>query len=59
MTLSFVLRLRDDRLAAGELVGQAENVQTGEQQTIVDVAGLLAFIHRTASEVSGERPGRS
>lgn len=50
VTVSFVLRLVNDRLLAGQIVGQAENVETGERHVVADVGELLEFLRRSAAE---------
>lgn len=50
MTVSFVLRLVNDRLLAGQIVGQAENVETGERHVVGDLGELVEFLRRSASE---------
>lgn len=47
VTVSFVLRLLDDHLRLGEVVGQAENVQTGERHVVGDVIELVEFLRRS------------
>lgn len=42
VTVSFVLRLLDDHLRPGEVVGQAETVQTGERHVVADVIELVS-----------------
>lgn len=51
MTVSYVLRLVDHRLSQGEIVGQAEHVETGERQVVGQLSELLAFFQRTSSNV--------
>ena len=55
VTVSFVLRLVNDRLQRGDVIGQAENVATGERHVIGDVAELIEFLRRSTTE--GERDG--
>ena len=55
MTVSFVLRLVNDCLQAGQVVGQAENVVTGERHVVGDVGELVEFLRRsTADQEQGE-----
>lgn len=49
VTVSFVLRLLDDRLRLGEVVGQAENVQTGERHVVGNITELVEFL-RTSTD---------
>lgn len=51
MTVSFVLRLLNDHLRAGEVVGQAENVETGERHLVGDVGELVDFLRRSTNDV--------
>lgn len=51
VTSSFVLRLLDDHLQAGEVVGQAENVETGERLLVGDVGELVEFLCRSTNDV--------
>jgi Erythronolide synthase docking domain len=53
VTVSFVLRLVNDSLQAGQVVGQAENVATGERHVVGDVEELVEFLRRSTTE--GER----
>jgi hypothetical protein len=43
---TFVVRLRSDRLAAGELVGEVEHVGAGGQGLVHDAAELIGFAQR-------------
>jgi hypothetical protein len=54
VTVSFVLRLVGDRLRSGDVVGEAENVATGERHVIGDVEQLVTFLQRSATE--GRQP---
>ncbi len=51
VTVSFVLRLDNDRLQAGQIVGQAEHVVSGERSAVSDVAELVEFLRRSTSPV--------
>ena len=44
MTISVVLRLVQERLREGELVGRLQMVETGEERVVTSVADLLAFL---------------
>lgn len=46
--ISFVLRLRPDQLALGQLVGEVEDVESGRQQGLRSVMELLEFCCQTA-----------
>lgn len=49
MLVSFVLRLRPDQLALGRLVGEVEDVESGRQQGLRDLAELVEFCRQAAS----------
>ena len=44
MTVSVVLRLAEQALAAGRLAGEAEVVETGERRVVRDAEGLVTFL---------------
>jgi hypothetical protein len=44
MTVSVVLRLAEQALAAGRLAGEAEVVETGERTVVRDADGLVRFL---------------
>jgi hypothetical protein len=44
MTVSVVLRLVEQALAAGRLAGEAEVVETGERRIVRDAEGLVVFL---------------
>lgn len=48
--LSFVLRLVPDALASGRLVGQVENVASGERAVVRSSDDLLTFVQRSSPE---------
>lgn len=51
VTVSFVLRLVEDCLRCGDVVGQAENVATGECRVVGDVEALVAFLRRSGTDM--------
>jgi hypothetical protein len=63
MTVSVVLRLVEQALAAGRLAGEAEVVETGERRVVRDAEDLLAFLRRPRrppeSTTRVEAPGES
>lgn len=44
MTISIVLRLAEQALAAGRLAGEAEIVETGERASVRDADELVRFL---------------
>jgi hypothetical protein len=50
MTISLVLRVAPEALAAGRLAGEAEVVETGERTVVRDAEELVAFLRRDAAE---------
>jgi hypothetical protein len=57
MLVSILLRLRPEALAAGEVVGRAEIVETGVKAVVHDVEELLAFLKGAAGAAGAERSG--
>ena len=61
--LLVVLRLLAEEVAAGRLVGQVEEVRTGEVTTVHDAAELLALLRQRAvasvDRAAGPSVGRS
>lgn len=53
---AFVLHLVSDRLAAGQLVGSVEEVESGEREACGSVEDLVAFILR-CGEACAAPPG--
>lgn len=49
MLSAFVLRLRPDTLAHGELVGEVEDVETGLRVVVRSAEELFAFLRGTAT----------
>ncbi|HEX5267912.1 MAG TPA: hypothetical protein VFW24_14195 [Acidimicrobiales bacterium] len=58
MLVSFVLRLRPDHLAFGELVGEVEDVESGVRHPLMGTTDLIAFCARVAGS-GGDEPGAS
>jgi hypothetical protein len=54
MTISLVLRVAPEALAAGRLAGEAELVQTGARAVVRDAAELIAFLRE--AEGAGDKP---
>lgn len=52
MTVSVVLRLREEELSGGHLVGQAEVVETGRRTTVRSADELVAFLGELPDERS-------
>jgi hypothetical protein len=50
VTISLVLRLAPEALAAGRLAGEAELVETGERTVIRDAGELVAFLRRDTGD---------
>jgi hypothetical protein len=44
MTISLLLRLVPEALAAGRLAGEAQHVETGKRAVVRDVDELIAFL---------------
>jgi hypothetical protein len=51
MTVSFVIRLAEEPLRRGQLVGHAENVETAEREVVRDIDSLVAFICRSGNDM--------
>ena len=51
---SFLLRLRSDQLARGELVGEVEDIRTGERRLVRRTAELVDFCVRMVNGASPE-----
>lgn len=51
--VSFVLRLRPDQLAAGRLVGQVEEVESGRTRSVRDAGELLQFCAEAGLPATG------
>ena len=56
MTVSVVLRLAEQALAAGQLAGEVEVVETGERRVVRDAEGLVTFLASRALSAA-ETPG--
>jgi hypothetical protein len=54
--VTIVLRLVAERLAHGEIVGQAEDVATGERSTLRSADDLLAAVKAAAPEAVTAEP---
>lgn len=52
MLVTLVLRLLPDPLAEGQFVGAVERVGDGERVLVQDLAGLIAFAQRAATETT-------
>jgi hypothetical protein len=50
MTISLVLRIAPEALAAGRLAGEAEVVETGERVVVRDADELVAFLRGDTDE---------
>lgn len=49
---SFLLRLRSEQLSRGELVGEVEDVRTGERQLVRRTSDLVDFCRRVVSSAA-------
>ncbi|HEX5266623.1 MAG TPA: hypothetical protein VFW24_07605 [Acidimicrobiales bacterium] len=54
MLISFVLRLRPDGLAAGEIVGEVEDIESGARHAVRETADLVAFCRRMTATSRSE-----
>lgn len=55
--MSFVLRLRPDELSTGELVGQVEDVATGDSARVRSLDELVGFLRAHATVAApAQRP---
>lgn len=57
MIVTLVLRLVEERLAEGELAGEAELVRTGERATVRSAGELAEFARAAASPHGAGVPG--
>lgn len=57
MVVTFVLRLLDERLAQGELVGEAEHVSSGRCVAVTSTQELVVFAREAAVDVDELRSG--
>ena len=48
MLVTLIVRLLPDPLAAGELVGEIENVHSGERTLVRELADLVGFARQAA-----------
>jgi hypothetical protein len=54
---SFLLRLRAEQLSLGEMVGEVEDVRTGERQLLRRTADLVEFCRRVVTGASPDAGG--
>jgi hypothetical protein len=57
VTISLLLRLAPEALAAGRLAGEAQHVESGKRAVVRDVDELIAFLREEHGEP--ELPGPS